>query len=51
LYAALGEQRVVDGQSALGVPGLLQPAHRFRVYIGVLLIGLGGCLSMVKVKR
>jgi cytochrome c-type biogenesis protein CcmF len=50
LYAALGEQRVVDGQARWVFRVYFNPLIDF-VYIGVLLIGLGGCLSMVKVKR
>ncbi|MBB40136.1 MULTISPECIES: heme lyase CcmF/NrfE family subunit [Hyphomonas] len=50
LYAALGEQRVVDGQARWVFRVYFNPLIDF-VYFGVLLIGLGGALSMVKVKR
>ena len=50
LYAALGEQRVVDGQARWVFRVYFNPLIDF-VYFGVLLIGLGGLLSMVKVKR
>ena len=50
LYAALGEQRVVDGQARWVFRVYFNPLIDF-VYLGVLLIGLGGALSMVKGKR
>ncbi|MAB10697.1 heme lyase CcmF/NrfE family subunit [Hyphomonas sp.] len=50
LYAALGEQRVVDGKARWVFRVYFNPLIDF-VYLGVLLIGLGGFLSMVKVKR
>jgi len=50
LYAALGEQRIVDGQARWVFRVYFNPLIDF-VYFGVLLIGLGGFLSMVKVKR
>ena len=50
LYAALGEQRVVDGQTRWVFRVYFNPLIDL-VYAGVLLIGLGGFLSLVKVKR
>ena len=50
LYAALGEQRVVDGQARWAFRVYFNPLIDF-IYIGVLMIGLGGLVSLVKVKR
>ena len=50
LYAALGEQRMVDGQARWVFRVYYNPLIDF-VFLGVVLIGLGGLLSLVKVKR
>ncbi|MCA8901855.1 MAG: heme lyase CcmF/NrfE family subunit, partial [Hyphomonas sp.] len=46
LYAALGEQRLVDGQSKWVFRVYFNPLIDF-VYFGTILIGLGGFLSML----
>jgi len=50
LYAALGEQRVVDGQARWVFRVYFNPLIDF-VYLGVLLIGLGGLFSIVPRRR
>ena len=50
LYAALGERRIIDGQSKWVFRVYFNPLIDF-VYFGVVLIGIGGLLSLVKVKR
>ncbi len=50
LYAALGDQRVVDGEPRWVFRVYFNPLIDL-VYFGVILIGLGGCLSMVRAKK